>query len=50
MKTLIKNNKLELFVTIVSLLVIVALPPLGVLIAFGLVILFLLIGKERNKK
>jgi len=43
-------TKLELSISIISLFVITALPPLGVLIAFSFVILYLFIGKERKQK
>ncbi|MBN2259327.1 MAG: CPBP family intramembrane metalloprotease [Clostridiales bacterium] len=50
MKLAIKINKLELTALILSLLAITILPPYGILIAFGLVILVLFIGKEKKQK
>jgi uncharacterized protein len=42
-------SKIELLLVIASLLIAVALPPLGVLIGFVLVLLYLLVGKNRKE-
>lgn len=50
MKYLNRITTSELVVTIVCLAVIMLLPPLGVIIAFLLVVLYLLIGAERLQR
>lgn len=50
MNLTVKINKLELYILILSLLVVAFLPPYGVLIAFGLVVSVLLTGKENKQK
>lgn len=43
-------SKSELYITIVGLLVTVSLPPIGVLIGFVIVLVYLIIGKDRKEK
>lgn len=43
-------SKVELFLTLLCLIVVIAVPPVGVLIAFLLVLFYLLIGEERKRK
>jgi len=45
-----KINILDLLIALICLVVIVALPPLGVMISFVIVILYLLVGKDRKQK
>lgn len=43
-------SKIELSLVVASLLIAVALPPIGVLIGFVIVLVYLLVGKGQNEK
>jgi uncharacterized protein len=43
-------SKIELFITLACLVIAIAFPPIGVLIGFFLVMLYVLIGKDRKEK
>lgn len=43
-------TKIEIIIAIACLLITIAVPPIGVLISFILVLLYLLIGKDRKEK